>query len=243
LDDPTLHGPREPHETRDEWEEQHPHRGAWLRELVFGANDGMVTTIVFILTVNNVASSRHGLVLTALAEMIAGGISMALGGYLSIKTQHEVTDRQIATERHEILHEPAEERAELRAAYRRKGFTGLLLEQVVAHQTATPERWLRAMVRDELGLVGDEREHPIVQGALVGGAFMVGALVPIVPFLTPLSNPIPWSFVTTVLASIVIGVIKSRYTLRGPVRSAAELLVVISLGALAGWLIGLLLAH
>jgi VIT1/CCC1 family predicted Fe2+/Mn2+ transporter len=151
--------------------------------------------------------------------------------------------RHERSRQHKILHEPAQERAELRAAYRRKGFTGSLLDQVVAHQTATPERWLRAMVRDELGLVGDEREHPIVQGALVGGAFMVGALVPILPFLTPLSNPAPWSFVATVLASIVIGVVKSRYTLRGPIRSAAELLVVISLGALAGWLIGLLLAH
>lgn len=234
---------RDLHEPGIPREEQHPHRGAWLREIVFGANDGMVTTIVFILTVSDVAASRHGLVLTALAEMFAGGISMALGGYLSVKTQHEVTDRQIATERHEILHEPEEERAELRAVYRRKGFSGALLDQVVAHQTATPERWLHAMVRDELGLVGDERERPIVQGALVGSAFMVGALIPIVPFLTPLTDPTPWSFVATALASVGIGIIKSRYTLRGPLRSAMELLVVITLGALAGWIIGLLLAH
>ncbi len=240
MDRSSLPEPQDPGTT---WEEQHPHRGAWLREFVFGANDGMVTTIVFILTVNNVAASRHGLIVTALAEMFAGGISMALGGYLSVKTQREVTDRQIATERHEILHEPDEERAELRAAYRRKGFTGALLDQVVAHQTATPERWLHAMVRDELGLVGDERERPVLQGVLVGGAFMVGALVPIVPFLTPLSDPAPCSFLAAALASIGIGIVKSRYTLRGPARSAIELLVVISLGALAGWLIGLVLAR
>src|SRR5579871_4438151 len=104
--------------------ELHPHGGAWIIEVIFGANDGMVTTLVFVLTVSNVAASRHSLILTALAELFAGGVSMFLGAYLAVKTEHEITAHQIATERHEIAHEPAEERAELRAAYRRKGFTG-----------------------------------------------------------------------------------------------------------------------
>lgn len=231
------------HERHEGWQEQHPHGGGWLRELIFGVNDGMVTTLVFVLTVSNVAATRHGLVLTALAELCAGGISMALGGYLAVKTQHEVTEHQIAIERHEITHEPAEERAELRAAYRRKGFTGTLLEQVIEHQTATPERWLRAMVRDELGLVSDNREHPLARGALVGFSFMAGAAVPILPFLLPIPDPRPWAFLATALASLLIGSLKARYTLKNAFRSSTELLAVISLGAAAGWMIGLLLAH
>ena len=226
-----------------EWEEQHPHGGAWLREVIFGANDGMVTTLIFVLSVTGLASSRHALVLTALAELFAGGVSMTLGGYLSVKTNNEVTDRQIATERHEIAHEPAEERAELRAAYQRKGLSGQLLDQVVEHQTATPERWLRAMVRDELGLVAEEREHPLLKGILVGGSFMIGALAPILPYMTPLSNPQPWSFLVTAVALLGIGALKSRYTLKSALRSGLELVLIISFGALAGAAISFLLTR
>ena len=94
-------------------DEQHPHGGDWLREIVFGLYDGLVTTLVFIMAVSGIAQTH--LVLIALGEMFAGGVSMALGGYLSSRTAHEVLEQRIATERHEITHEPEEERAELRA--------------------------------------------------------------------------------------------------------------------------------
>src|SRR4030088_598723 len=89
--------------------EQHPHRGDWLREIVFGLNDGLVTTLVFLMAVSAVASTR--LLLVVLSEVMAGGISMALGGYLSARTEQEVLEQRIATERYEIEHEPEEERA------------------------------------------------------------------------------------------------------------------------------------
>ena len=92
--------------------EQHPHRGDWLREIVFGLNDGLVTTLVFIMAVSEVAPAR--LLLVVLGEVLAGGVSMALGGYLSARTAKQILDQRIATERYEIEHEPDEERAELR---------------------------------------------------------------------------------------------------------------------------------
>src|SRR5579863_9926708 len=119
--------------------EQHPHGGDWLREIVFGLNDGLVTTLVFIMAVSQVASSS--LLLIVFGEILAGGISMALGGYLSARTEQEILDKRIATERYEIEHEPEEERAELQAIYKRKGFTGPLLHNVVSYLTANQERW------------------------------------------------------------------------------------------------------
>src|SRR5947209_18911846 len=97
--------------------EQHPHGGDWLRDIVFGLNDGLVTTLVFLMAVSESAPTR--LLLIMLGEVLAGGISMALGGYLSARTQQEVLDQRVATERFEIQHEPEEERAELRSIYRR----------------------------------------------------------------------------------------------------------------------------
>jgi vacuolar iron transporter family protein len=114
--------------------EQHPHRGDWLREIVFGLNDGLVTTLVFIMVVSEIAQGR--LLLVVLGEVLAGGISMALGGYLSARTAKQILEQRIATESDEIEHEPDEERAELRALYQNKGFSGPLLQRVVSHLTA-----------------------------------------------------------------------------------------------------------
>src|SRR5437868_14941008 len=96
-------------------QEQHPHGGDWLREIVFGLNDGLVTTLVFIMAVSEIAPAR--LLLVVLGEVMAGGVSMALGGYLSARTARPILDQRIATERYESEHEPEEERAELPAIY------------------------------------------------------------------------------------------------------------------------------
>src|SRR5258706_1263108 len=165
-------------------QEQHPHGGDWLREIVFGLNDGLVTTLVFIMAVSEIAPGR--LLLVVLGEVMAGGISMALSGYLSARTARQVLDKRIATERFEIEHEPEEERAELRAIYRDKGFSGPLLQQVVGYLTANQERWHRAMIHDELGVVEDTAINPLLQGVQIGLSFVVGGLIPTVPVLPSL---------------------------------------------------------
>src|SRR5579859_1468445 len=196
--------------------EQHPHGGDWLREIVFGLNDGLVTTLVFIMVVSGVTSTR--LVFIALGEVIAGGISMALGGYLSADTVSNIRDYRIATERHEIRHEPDEERAELRELYQRKGFHGSLLDRVVDHLTANEDRWLNAMITDELGVPQESVHHPAIDGLLVGLSFVIGGLVPVVPFFFSIPNQQAWAYVMAAIVSLLVGALKARYTLKGPVR-------------------------
>src|SRR5256885_17174176 len=118
----------------DHVNEQHTHKGDWLREIVFGLNDGLVTTLVFIMAVSEIAPAR--LLLVVLGEVLAGGASMALGGYLSARTARQILDQRIATERYEIEHEPEEERAELRAIYRDNGLSGALLGRGGGHRAA-----------------------------------------------------------------------------------------------------------
>lgn len=223
----------------EEIEEQHPHSGDWLREIVFGLNDGLVTTLVFIMAVSAVAPTH--LVLVALGELFAGGVSMGLGGYLASRTARDVLERRIATERHEIVNEPEEERAELRAIYHGKGLRGTLLHDVVQHLTSDNERWLRSMVRDELGILEGEGERPWLQGVLVGGSFMLGALVPIVPFLFPAPRPEIWAYALTALTALALGALKARYTLKGPLRNGLELLAIVTAGTIAGVAIGAVL--
>lgn len=224
--------------------ELHPHGGAWLREMVFGLNDGLVTTLVFIMAVTAVAHSN--ITVIALGEVLAGGVSMTLGGYLSARTAEEVLAHQIATERYEIAHEPAEERAELRAIYRRKGLHGPLLETVVAHLTADKERWLRAMVHDELGvvegIVEDARPRPAwMQGAQVGLSFVVGGIIPTVPIALALPGARWWAYGLTAVTALILGVVKARYTGRTPWLSGLEFLVLVTAGTVAGVMLGLVL--
>lgn len=223
----------------DASKEQHPHRGGWLREMVFGLNDGLVTTLVFIMAVSEVAPAR--LLLVVLGEVLAGGISMALGGYLSARTVRQVLDQRIATEHYEVEHEPDEERAELMNIYRNKGFSGPLLDQVVGHLTANRERWHQAMVHDELGVVEDTRINPWLEGIQIGLSFVLGGLIPTIPVLLALPQAGWWAYGLTALTALVLGAIKARYTQQGPVRAGLEFLVVVTLGTLAGVGLGLLL--
>jgi VIT1/CCC1 family predicted Fe2+/Mn2+ transporter len=220
-------------------DEQHPHGGGWLREIVFGLNDGLVTTLVFIMAVS-AADPAHLLVIV-LSEVLAGGVSMALGGYLSARTEKEILEHRIATERYEIVHEPEEERAELRAIYRRKGIHGPLLERIVSHLTADEERWHRAMVHDELGVVEDSLIIPWMQGLRVGFSFVIGGLIPTLPVLFALPQARWWAYGLTAITALLLGAIKSRYTERGPLRAGLEFLAVVTLGTLAGVGLGLLL--
>jgi VIT1/CCC1 family predicted Fe2+/Mn2+ transporter len=220
-------------------QEQHPHGGDWLREIVFGLNDGLVTTLVFIMAVSAITPGR--LLLVVLGEVLAGGISMALGGYLSARTAKQVLEKRIATERFEIENEPEEERAELRAIYRNKGFSGPLLQLVVGHLTANQERWHRAMVHDELGVVEDTVINPWSQGVQIGLSFVLGGLIPTVPVLLALPQVQWWAYGLTALTALVLGAIKARYTRQGPVRAGLEFLVVVTIGTLAGVGLGFLL--
>lgn len=221
-------------------DEQHPHGGDWLREVVFGLNDGLVTTLVFIMTVSAVAGSAS-LVLIALSEIVAGGVSMALGGYLSAKTEYDILQQRIATEREEIADEPAEERAELRRIYYDKGLRGPLLDRVVAQLTANDDRWLNALLRDEHGVVEQEGTPPWQQGLRIGAAFVIGGLIPALPFLAGLPHARPLAYAFTALTALALGALKARYTLKGPIRAALEFLAIVTGGTLAGIAIGALL--
>jgi vacuolar iron transporter family protein len=200
---------------------------------------GLVTTLVFIMAVSEVAPTR--LLPVVLGEVLAGGISMALGGYLSARTARQVLDQRIATERYEIEHEPEEERAELAAIYRNKGFSSPLLDRVVGHLTANRDLWHRAMVHDELGVVEDTRINPWLEGVQIGLSFVLGGLIPTVPLLLSLPQARWWAYGLTALTALVLGAIKARCTRQGPVRAGLEFLVVVTLGTLAGVGLGLLL--
>lgn len=220
-------------------EEKHPHGGNWLREIVFGLNDGLVTTLVFLMAVSSTAVTH--LLMIVLGEVMAGGVSMALGGFLSARTEQEVRDHQIDIERYEVKHEPDEERAELRSIYQRKGFQGPLLDRVINHLTANEDRWHMAMVHDELGIVEDTPINPWLRGIQIGLSFVMGGLIPSLPLILALPYQQWWAYALTAITALSLGAIKARYTNKGPLRAGLEFLIVVTIGTLAGVALGFLL--
>ena len=172
---------------------------------------------------------------------MAGGISMALGGFLSARTAKQILDQRIATERFEIEHEPEEERAELNAIYRNKGFSGPLLQHVVNHLTADQERWHRAMVHDELGVIEETHINPWLEGSQIGISFVIGGFIPMIPLLLSLPHVQWWAYGLTALTALALGAIKSRYTPQSSMRAGLEFLAVVTVGTLAGVGVGWLL--
>lgn len=223
-------------------EEQHQHPHEYIGDAILGLNDGITTTLVFALSVSGASGTPGTVVLAGLAEMFAGGVAMFLGGFMSAQSEKEALQHQISVEQHEIEVEPEEEREELRQIYREKGFSGRQLTGIVDHLTGDKDRWLNSMIRDELLIRPGELRSPWRVAAVVGASFVVGAFIPLLPFITALADSAVIAAVLSIVALFLTGALKSRYSHRTWMRSGAEMVLVGILGTAAGLVIGKILA-
>ncbi len=176
-------------------------RSGTLRAVIFGVSDGLVSNLALVMGVAGAAGDEGRFILLAgIAGLLAGAFSMAAGEYISMQSQRELFERQIALERAEIEEMPEEEEAELAALYRAKGFTSEESGRIAARIFGNPELALDTLVREELGLDPDELGSPI--GAAGGSfvAFGIGALVPVAPYIVTGGS---WAFAASIGLSIV----------------------------------------
>ena len=160
----------------------HSPRGRAIREVVFGGNDGLVTTLGFLMGVYGAIQDQRIILIAGIAEAAAGAISMATGAYLSSKAEREYYEREMHREICEMREKPEQEREEVRRIYRAKGFEGTELESVVHRITANPRVWLQCMMEEELGLIAEPASAPVRAAAVMGLAFVAGAIVPLAPY-------------------------------------------------------------
>jgi VIT1/CCC1 family predicted Fe2+/Mn2+ transporter/rubrerythrin len=159
-------------------------RSGTLRAIIFGVSDGLVSNLSLVMGVAGAAGGNPRFILLAgIAGLLAGAFSMAAGEYVSMQSQRELFERQIALERAEMEAMPEEEEAELAASYRSKGFAPDEAAQIAHRIFQDPETALDMLVREELGLDPDELGSP--WGAAFGSfvAFAVGAALPVIPYL------------------------------------------------------------
>jgi VIT1/CCC1 family predicted Fe2+/Mn2+ transporter len=157
--------------------------GGRLRAATFGAMDGLVTNIALIAGVGGGGVGHRTLVLTGVAGLVAGAISMGLGEYTSVRTQNDQVEAELAKERHELEVNPEGEAAELVAAWTARGLPEQLAEEVAAALRDNPEQALRVHAQEELGIVPDELPSPWTAAGSSFVCFSIGALVPLIPYL------------------------------------------------------------
>ncbi|MBI2445014.1 VIT1/CCC1 transporter family protein [Candidatus Micrarchaeota archaeon] len=211
----------------DHPEDHDPWGGKALRDVVLGANDGFVSILGLVSGVAGGTSDGRFVVLAGVAGALAATMSMALGNYVSVKSQVEVAKAQIAREKRELEDMPDIERDEVRRIYYKKGFRGKQLDAVVRKLTADKDRWLRVMLEEEVGIRPDDLGNPVRSAILTGGAFALAACFPILPFVfVPVNNALPLSVILTFVAVFCVGAAKTVFTRRSWLHSGAEMVAI-----------------
>jgi VIT1/CCC1 family predicted Fe2+/Mn2+ transporter len=211
-----------------------------IREAIFGIQDGLVSTVAVASTVAGATADTYAILVAAIAAGLAGMFSMAAGEYLSSKSQREIFEAQIAGERDEVVNRPGEAQAEVAYMFEEDGLPPAEAAEVAGIVSRHPAVLLRTMVEKELSLHVEEHAGSPMQGALImGGAFGIGALVPILPYLLlPTPEAIWASLIATGVVLFTVGVAKARWTRRSPLRSGVEILAIGALAGVVGYFFG-----
>ena len=211
--------------------------GGWLRAAVFGAMDGLVTNVSLIAGVGGGGGARQIIILTGLAGLAAGALSLATGDYVSVSAQTELVEAEVRKERHELEVHPDAEREELAAMLQHRGIDPELASQVAKQISTSPEEALGMHVREELGVDPNELPSPLTAAGASLATFAVGALIPLLPYL--LGYDSLWvALGLSAVAAFVGGGLVARLTDRPFLRGALRQLVLGAFAAGITYLIG-----
>ncbi|MEU9334745.1 VIT1/CCC1 transporter family protein [Streptomyces sp. NPDC048290] len=196
--------------------DNHTHRdvnGGWLRPAVFGAMDGLVSNLALMTGVAGGAAGQQTIVLTGLAGLAAGAFSMAAGEYTSVASQRELVQAELDVERRQLRKHPQAEQAELARLYETRGVDADLAGEVARQLSRDPEQALEIHAREELGVDPGDLPSPLVAAGSSFGAFALGALLPVLPYL--LGASALWPAVLVALVGLfACGAVVSKVTAR-----------------------------
>jgi VIT1/CCC1 family predicted Fe2+/Mn2+ transporter len=211
--------------------------GGWLRAATFGAMDGLVTNIALIAGVGGGGLAPRTIVLTGVAGLAAGAISMGIGEYTSVRTQNEQVGAELAKELREVRHNPEGEADELVAAWTARGLPHALARQVADVLKDHPEQALRVHAQEELGVVPDELPSPWTAAFSSFVCFAIGAVVPLLTYLFGVTALWP-ALVVGGVGLFVAGVLVARFTGNPWWRSGLRQLLLGAAAAGATYLVG-----
>ncbi len=210
-----------------------------LREVVFGAQDGIISTMALVTSVSVALGDQSVVLVAGLAGALAGMISMATGAYLGSRAEQDVQRAEIAKEALEIEEKPAEEHAELVVIFQREGRSYEEARQMADEIAEDKDLWLRTLVEKELGISLEETSNPVKDAITMALSFVVAAFVPIVPhFFWTGNQAIGISVAAALVGLFVLGIYKGRLVQKSPVLQGLEILGIGAVSAAIGYALG-----
>jgi len=214
--------------------------GGGVRDMIFGANDGLVSTLAFVAGIAGAITDPSIVLLSGIAELFAGTISMAAGSYQSSKSELEVLERENQKKKVKKGMTAQEEKEELIKFYQTEGFKRDEAEAIVQRIRTEKELPTQTDTLKDLGLAPQEFGNPIKAGILCGVSFGLAAVVPILPFVFPIScsNALIISIVATITTLFGVGVMKTVFSRKNWIWSGLEMMLIGASAAAITYVIG-----
>lgn len=227
-------------------EEHQQEHGQYIKSAVYGGLDGIVTTFAVVAGVAGASLSAGVVLILGFANLIADGLSMAIGDYLSTKSEQEYHRAEREREKWEVEHFPEGEKQELIELYTAKGLSKADAQTIVEILARNKEAWVDVMMVEELGILGEE-ESPVWNALVTFFSFGLFGLVPLLAYvlvrLFPALeiNTFAVASLFTAVTLFVLGALKVKVTGRNWLKSGLEMLLIGGVTAVAAYAIGLLL--
>ena len=219
--------------------EQHFTAGETIRDIVIGMSDGLTVPFALAAGLSGAVSSTSIIVTAGLAEIAAGSIAMGLGGYLAARSdaEHYVSERK--REQMEVKEKTEAEKEEIRGIFASYGLTAEESTPIVEALSKRPDAWVDFMMRFELGLEEPDPKRALTSALTIAASYIVGGLIPLSPYiLLPVARTaLLISLVATLLALLIFGYIKGRFTGTRPLRCGLQTALIGGLAAAAAFLI------
>lgn len=206
----------------------HARFGGYLKDAVYGANDGIITTFAVVAAVAGAALSPITIIIVGLANLFADGFSMAVSNYLGMKSNEALYMRERAVEEQEIREVPKEEEGEVRDILMKKGYSGDDLGKMASLVMKNKKFWVDLMMSEELGFSPISEIRPVRSAFITFVSFVCAGFLPIVPyvFLGSGADMFLWAFVATASALFLVGALRSFFTGRQWIASGFEMFFI-----------------
>ena len=213
-------------------------------DFIYGSIDGAVTTFAIVAGVVGAALSPGIILILGFANLFADGFSMAAANYQASKARNEYIQMKRKQEEWEIDNLAEQEREEIREIYTKKGFKDELLEEIVRIITSRRKVWIDTMMKEELGLIEDDKK-PLDSSFSTFLGFNLIGLIPLIPFMVfiaagidPNSEAFLYSIIFVISAFFIVGIIKGKIVKKSKIRSGVYTLIIGGIAALVAYFVG-----
>jgi vacuolar iron transporter family protein len=215
-----------------------------VRQLVFGSLDGLLVPLGVVSAVAGGTGNSRAVIVAGIAEAFAGALSMGAGEFISSRAEAQVQQTEVNKELREIQERPAYELHEMALLLEHEGIATEDATRIADTLVRYPTAYHKTMVEKELGLQVEANTVQIPEALTMGASYIAGSIFPLIAyFFFPIRVALPISLVLTMLALVIVGVIKGNLAHLNLVRSVVEVVVVGAVSALGGYFLGTVVPH